>query len=79
MATIEFQGLAPGTTPLTFDLAQTSLTDENGNTLDLITANSGSLTVTPVPEPGTWALASLALGLVALRRRTATRTGHDNR
>jgi len=68
LATFTLQGIAPGTTALSFDLANTSLSDENGGSLDLINANSGTFTVTPAPEPGTCALAALGLGCVVLRR-----------
>jgi len=69
LGTITLQGNALGTTALTFDLPQTSLSDENGNTLDLISANSGSLTVTPVPEPSLGGLAALAVAVWGLRRK----------
>lgn len=69
LATFTLQGIAPGRTALSFDLANTSLSDENGSSLDLINANSGAFTVTAVPEPGTYALAALGLGCVVLHRR----------
>jgi len=78
LATIEFQGLAAGTTTLTID-PSSSLSDENGNTLDVINLNGASFTVTPVPEPGTCALAALALGIIALRRCNPVRTGRNHR
>jgi len=73
VATITFQGLTPGTTALTFDTANTSLSDENANTLDLINANGASLTVTAIPEPSCAAgvFGVVAVGACLLRRRFA--------
>lgn len=68
LATFTLQGINAGTTPLAFDLSNTSLSDENGNSLDLINANSGSFTVTSVPEPSFYGLSALTLGLVGLLR-----------
>jgi len=72
-ATITFQGQAPGTTALTFDTANTTLSDENANTLDLINANGSSLTVTAIPEPSCAAgiFGVAAVGACLLRRRFA--------
>jgi hypothetical protein len=66
LATIDFQGLALGSTTLTIDPGS-SLSDENGNTLDVVSLNNGSLTVAAVPEPSTCALGSMALMLLGLR------------
>jgi hypothetical protein len=68
LATFTLEGVSAGTTPLTFDVSNTSLSDENGSSLDLINANGGSLTVTSVPEPGACALGALALGMFGVRR-----------
>jgi hypothetical protein len=71
LATVTFAGLQPGTTAMSFDLAQTSLSDENGNTLDLISTNGSTLTVTAIPEPASTAciFGVLAVGLGVVRRR----------
>jgi len=70
LATFTFQGVALGTTPLTIDLAASSLGDANALSL-VFGANSGSLTV--VPEPGIYGgLAGVAaFGICLLRRKTA--------
>jgi len=70
-ATITFQGQAPGTTTLTFDTANTSLSDENANRLDLINANGSAMTVTAIPEPSCAAglFGVAAVGACVLRRR----------
>ena len=72
LGTITLQGVAFGTSSLVFDTAGTSLSDENGNTLDLISTTSGSMAV--VPEPAVYGLASaLLVGFCALRRKLTSR------
>lgn len=67
LATFTLEGLSAGTTSVTFDSTLApSLSDENANTLDLISATGGSLTV--VPEPSSYAMAVLAMGLCGVRR-----------
>jgi hypothetical protein len=78
LATISFEGAGLGTTALTFDLTQTSLTDENANTLKLIRANGSSLSVAAVPEPGIYALAGFG-AFVAMLRRGRVSAGQFNR
>jgi hypothetical protein len=73
LATVTLQGVSAGTTSLTFDASSggPSLSDENGNSLDVISATGASLTVTAIPEPSVTAgvLGVLALGAMMLRRR----------
>jgi hypothetical protein len=74
LATITFQGVGLGTTSLTFDLTNTSLSDENALTLDMAGgATGGTLTVTAIPEPSCAAavLGVVAVGTCLLRRRFA--------
>ena len=75
LATFTMQGLSAGTTPLTIDLAQTSLTDGNGNTLDLAKTTNASLTAIPEPSVTASVLGALAMGACALRRKFAQTLG----
>lgn len=69
LASLTFQGVALGTSPLAF-AASTSLTDENGTSLVFNTV-AGAIQV--VPEPGqvagTMAMLAVAGGFVFLRRQ----------
>ncbi len=70
LATITFVGQASGLTGLTFDLANTSLSDENANTLDLAGGGTGgNLSVVPEPSTTAIALGVVAVGAVLVRRR----------
>jgi hypothetical protein len=69
IATITLQGVAPGTTPLTFDLTGTSLSDANSNTLVLNTTTNASLTVIPEPSVTASVFGFAAMGFCMLRRR----------
>jgi hypothetical protein len=71
LASFTLQGINLGVTALTFD-PTTSLSDENANTLDLINATGGSLSV--IPEPGLYGgLAGVAAcGVCVLRRKSQT-------
>ena len=78
LATITFQGVAPGTTPVTIDanlknpiLSNTTLTDEGANTLDLVNVTNASLTVIPEPSVTASVFGAVALGFCMLRRRFA--------
>jgi hypothetical protein len=72
LGSFTLEGTGLGSTAISFDLANTSLSDENGLGLTLSTANGATLTV--VPEPGTCALVGLGLvGLVAQSRRRLSR------
>jgi hypothetical protein len=72
LGTLTLEGVNPGATALSFDLANTSLSDENGNSLTLSSASGATLTV--VPEPGTYALTGLGLAAGwVLRRRQAVK------
>lgn len=82
LASISFQGIAPGTTTIDFSnllaLGGAQVLDPGSGLLltqDLLalphTTGSASVTITAnaVPEPGTLLLAALALGLAPLARR----------
>lgn len=65
LASLNFTGIAPGTSPLTL----TGDLDLGNAGLDSVNA-AGSVTVAPVPEPGTFLLLGLGLaGIVGYRRR----------
>ena len=69
LATFTYQGVASGTSSLEFDLAWTSLSDEDGNSLTFETT-PGSITVSPVPEPTEYGtVAALVLVAFSARRR----------
>jgi hypothetical protein len=71
LATISIEGIGFGSTPVSFDLSNSSLSDEASNPLDVSKVVNASLTV--VPEPGTCALAIFGLGVLGFqaRRRAA--------
>lgn len=71
LGSFTLEGLAAGSAPITFDLANTSLSDENGNSLTLAGVNNGTITV--VPEPGVCALASLGVAALVFQARRRTR------
>lgn len=70
LATVQFQALAPGFSPLTL-VASSNPVWAWGNdvapdyTVESITSDTGSITV--VPEPETWAMLLAGLSLVGLR------------
>jgi len=71
LATITMQAVSNGTTALTIDTnpLNTSLSDENGATLDLVKVNNASLTAIPEPSMTASVLGALAMGVGAVRRR----------
>lgn len=73
LATITLQGVGVGSTTLTFDRSGTSLSDESANTLDLVTATGGNLTVVPEPSFAGFGglMAALGVAVMAWRGRFA--------
>lgn len=70
LASVTFSGLAKGTSAISFDLANTSLSDENANTLDLAGGGAaGSVSVVPEPSVTAAAIGLAAIGAVVARRR----------
>lgn len=71
LATITMQAVSNVTTALTIDTnpLNTSLSDENGATLDLVKVNNASLTAIPEPSMTASVLGALAMGVGAVRRR----------
>jgi hypothetical protein len=70
LATLTFQAIAEGFSALT--ITQAILADGNLNTTQLpVTLQHGGIQIgtTPIPEPGTWVLMSVGLGLTILLRR----------
>ncbi len=62
LASVQFRGEAAGLSLLTF--ANVSLADADGNSLDVFTSRTGSVTV--VPEPSTYLAGICALGILGL-------------